>query len=65
MPALAPPIVVHLILDEFIGLAGIPSIPDGYASETSFGLFFLDNGFYVFGRAYSRFVHTRMRYQIP
>jgi hypothetical protein len=58
-PEPAPPIVVHLILDEFIGLAGIPSIPDGEAARDQLRPFFLDNGFLVFGRAYSRFVHTR------
>ena len=55
----APPVVVHLIFDEFIGLAGIPSIPDGEAARDQLRSFFLDNGFLVFGHAYSRFVHTR------
>ena len=59
MPVQAPPVVVHLILDEFIGLAGIPSMPDGEAARERLRSFFLDNGFLVFGHAYSRFVHTR------
>ena len=32
-PNPAPPVVVHLIFDEFIGLAGIPSIPEGEAVQ--------------------------------
>jgi hypothetical protein len=58
-PVPAPPVVVHLILDEFIGLAGIPSIPEGEATREQLQSFFHDNGFLVFGNAYSRFVHTR------
>ena len=58
-PVPAPPVVVHLIFDEFIGLAGIPSIPDGEAAREQLRSFFRDNGFLVFGNAYSRFVHTR------
>ena len=58
-PVPAPPVVVHLIFDEFIGLAGIPSTSDGEAAREQLRSFFRDNGFLVFGHAYSRFVHTR------
>jgi len=58
-PSTGAPVVVHLIFDEFIGLAGIPSIADGDAVREQLRSFFLDNGFVVFGQSYSRFAHTR------
>ena len=59
MPTPAPPIVVHLIFDEFIGIEGIPrKVPDGTAVRHSLRSFFHSNGFEVFGRAYSRFHRT-------
>jgi hypothetical protein len=59
MPMPTPPIVVHLILDEFIGIEGIPrEIPNGTAVRRSLRSFFHSNGFEIFGRAYSRFDET-------
>ena len=55
----SPPIVIHLIFDEFIGIEGIP--PDaaaGSAVRHSLRSFLHENGFRVFGRAYSRFHRT-------
>jgi hypothetical protein len=56
----APPVLVHVIFDEFIGIEGISTeISNGTAVRDLLRSFFLTNGFYVFGRAYSRFVNTR------
>jgi hypothetical protein len=55
----APPVVVHFIFDEFIGLEGIPSVAGAEAVRDQLRSFLRANGFLVFGRAYSRFVHTR------
>jgi hypothetical protein len=58
-PEPAPPVLVHLIFDSFIGLEGIPSdMASGPAVRNMLRSFFQANGFYVFGRAYSRFVDT-------
>jgi hypothetical protein len=55
----APPVVIHLIFDEFIGIEGIPpEAPGGNAARHSLRSFLLENGFRVFGRAYSRFHRT-------
>ena len=53
------PFVLHLILDEQIGIEGIPAEfdPEGeIAAEVRD--FYLDNSFSVFGRAYSRYGST-------
>lgn len=56
----APPVVVHLIFDEFIGVEGIPSeVPHGTAVARSLRAFLHEAGFHVFGRAYSRFETTQ------
>lgn len=53
-------VVVHLIFDEFIGIEGIPSeASNGTEARGMLRSFLQDNGFYVFGRAYSRFAYTR------
>jgi hypothetical protein len=58
-PEPAPPVLVHLILDAFIGLEGIPSdMASGPAVRNRLRSFFQANGFHVFGRAYSRFLAT-------
>lgn len=53
------PLVLHLVLDEHIGIEGIPAEfdPEGHIAV---GLrdFLLQNGFEVYGRAYSRYFHT-------
>ena len=60
MPSAAPPLLVHLILDEFIGIEGIPlETPEGRAVRDSLRTFLRANGFRVFGGAYSRFVRTK------
>lgn len=55
------PIFLHIILDEQIGIEGIPREFDRnatYASELRD--FYLDHGFQVFGRAYTRYDKTRL-----
>jgi hypothetical protein len=55
----APPVIVHLIFDAFIGVEGIPpEVPHGTAVARSLRSFLHDAGFHVFGRAYSRFDRT-------
>jgi len=50
------PILVHLILDEHIGIEGIPTdIPGGVQTRDALLAFFRDYGFRVFGGAYSRY----------
>lgn len=53
------PFVLHLILDEQIGVEGIPAEfdPEGEAAA-EIRDFYLDNSFAVFGRAYSRYGST-------
>jgi hypothetical protein len=53
------PIIVHLILDEHIGIEGIPAEFDRdgtYARQVRD--MYLNHGFQVFGRAYSRYYNT-------
>ena len=53
------PVFLHLILDEHIGVEGIPEQfdPDGYHAE-KLRDFYLDHGFSIFGRAHSRYFNT-------
>lgn len=53
------PLVVHIVLDEFAGLAGMSAQgPEGAAAARSAGEFFQGGGFRVFAGAYSRFFKT-------
>jgi hypothetical protein len=53
------PVFVHLILDEYIGLEGIPvDVPHGREMRTYLHDFFERYGFRLFGRAYSRYGNT-------
>lgn len=50
------PILVHLILDEHIGIEGIPTdIPGGVQTRDALLAFFREYGFHVFGAAYSEY----------
>ena len=53
------PFILHIILDEHIGIEGIPRQfdPGGQLAEELRGVF-LGDGFQVYGRAYSRFYNT-------
>jgi hypothetical protein len=52
------PLILHLLLDEFIGLEGLPKdlAPEGFTEERR--NFFVDRGFRVFGKAYSEYPIT-------
>lgn len=53
------PVVVHIVLDEFAGLAGLASTgPEGAAAARNVGAFFQSAGFRVFAGAYSRYFKT-------
>lgn len=53
------PIIVHLVLDEHIGLAGMaPGLPGGPALRDSLTDFYTRSGFLLFGYAYSQFFDT-------
>ena len=53
------PIFVHLILDEYIGIEGIPAdVPHGREMRTFLRDFFEKYGFRVYGNAYSRYAST-------
>jgi hypothetical protein len=53
------PVLVHLILDEHIGIEGIPEdVPHGGEMREFVRGFFETYGFRIFGRAYSRYANT-------
>lgn len=53
------PLIVHIVLDEYIGLAGMEAATEeGAAHASAIGAFFRDAGFRVFSNAYSRFFKT-------
>jgi hypothetical protein len=55
------PVVVHLILDEHTGPAGMtPDLLGADAARTALTTFYLDNGFRLYDRAYSQFDHTAL-----
>jgi hypothetical protein len=55
----APPRIIHLILDEHIGIEGIPTdIEGGLATKNLISRFYLKNGFHLFGGAFSRHFKT-------
>jgi hypothetical protein len=55
----AGPTFVHLVLDEHIGIEGIPAdVPSAREMAAFLRAFFEKHGFRVFGRAYSRYAST-------
>src|SRR5207245_3601634 len=53
------PAIVHIILDEHIGLDGLaPDNPRTPAVRQALDQFYLGNGFRVFGRAHSDYAFT-------
>ncbi len=59
-PALDEPLVLHIVLDEQIGIEGIPRSfdKDGELAH-ELRSFYLNSGFRVFGRAYSHYYNTQ------
>ena len=54
------PTVVHIILDEHIGIEGIPAdVQHGRETKALLKSFFRSYGFRLFGHAYSRYAGTR------
>ena len=52
------PLIVHLILDEQIGIEGFPAGISSPAFRSQLTSFFVDRGFLLFGRAYSEHFNT-------
>lgn len=53
------PVIVHLILDEHIGVEGIPTeIQGGGELKETLKSFYVNNGFRLFGKAYSEFFYS-------
>jgi len=54
-----PPLLIHLLLDEHIGVAGLPSeIPGAQELRPELIDFYTSRGFRLFGRAYSQYANT-------
>jgi hypothetical protein len=54
-----PPLLIHLLLDEHIGVEGLPSeIPGTRALRSELIEFYTARGFRLFGRAYSQYANT-------
>ena len=54
----AKPAIVHLILDEHIGIEGLPADQDAQRLKEELKAFYLRHGFALYGRAYSQHLHT-------
>jgi hypothetical protein len=54
------PLIVHLVLDEYIGIEGLPNdlTPPSFKEEIR--SFFVEQGFTLFGNAYSEHAWTRL-----
>jgi hypothetical protein len=52
------PLIVHLVLDEYIGLEGLPGDLTSPAFKREMQSFFVDRGFRLFGKAYSEYPGT-------
>jgi hypothetical protein len=52
------PAIVHIILDEHIGLGGLPKSLRGQQTARSLQAAYLARGFTTYSRAYSRHLHT-------
>jgi hypothetical protein len=52
------PLIVHLILDEQIGIEGFPSDISPPAFRAQLRAFFVERGFLLFGRAFSEYFKT-------
>ncbi len=58
-PTSNAPVLLHLILDEHIGVEGLPAdMPEATALRRDLQSFYAQNGFRLFGGAYSEYMHT-------
>jgi hypothetical protein len=53
------PFVLHLVLDEHLGIDGFPDTPEMTNVASYVRSFFEERGFLLFGRAYSEYYNTR------
>jgi hypothetical protein len=57
----SPPRIIHLILDEHLGIEGIPRDVTGSTATKNFLVqFYIKNGFQLFGGAHSRYYNTHL-----
>jgi hypothetical protein len=57
----SPPRIIHLVFDEHIGTAGIPTdVEGGLATKSLITQFYLKNGFQLFGGAFSHSFNTHV-----
>jgi hypothetical protein len=53
------PVLLHVILDEHIGIEGLPAAaPEAAGLRQDLQSFYVQNGFRLFGGAYSEYLHT-------
>ena len=52
------PAILHLILDEHIGVEGLPADEESQHLKQDLKAFYLRRGFALYGRAYSQHMHT-------
>lgn len=53
------PPIIHIVLDEHIGIEGVPTdLPGGPALRDDLLDFYVDNGFRVYGKAFSQYRNT-------
>lgn len=57
-PAAERPVLLHIILDEHIGIEGLPDDTPGAEMRERLKAFYLDRGFRLFGGAYSEYFRT-------
>lgn len=59
-PPSAPPLVIHIVFDGQIGIAGFPpDLPESVAAARAWQDTLVRHGFTVFPRAFSNYEHTR------
>lgn len=52
------PAIVHVLLDEHVGIEGFHKTVSGLNTANALKSFYLDNGFTLYGKAYSQHMHT-------
>lgn len=52
------PAIVHILLDEHIGIEGFHKTQSGTETAAKLREFYVDNGFALYGKAYSQHMHT-------
>lgn len=52
------PAIIHVLLDEHIGIEGFHKSPSGIQTAAKLRAFYADNDFTLYGKAYSQHMHT-------